>query len=72
MKKMIGLALWLVAFLVPFRYSILDTHELIENDGTTDNVTGLLSFVAMITLLFIGYWLVDSSSTKGTEDAHSH
>ena len=73
MKKMIGLALWLLAFLIPFKYAILDTSELIQEDGTTNEIKGLLHFVVMVALLFTGYALVDSLGPKpGTKEAHGH
>ncbi len=73
MKKLIGLALWLLAFLIPFRFAILDTDDLLQPDGSIDNIKGLISFVAMIALLFTGYALVDSASPKpGTDDSHGH
>ncbi|MBL7938733.1 MAG: hypothetical protein JNL43_05175 [Flavobacteriales bacterium] len=73
MKKLIGLALWLLAFLIPFRYAILDTGDLLQEDGSIDNIKGLLSFVVMLGLLFAGYALVDSSGPKpGSEEAHGH
>ncbi len=72
MKKMIGLALWLVALLVPFRYAILDSTDLVQPDGTVENMKGLLSFVAVIVLFFVGYALVDSSKKKASGEAHGH
>lgn len=72
MKKMIGLGLWLLAFALPFRFAILDTEDLQNADGTTDNVTGMLSFVAMLALLFIGYALVDSAGSKKGSVSHGH
>lgn len=72
MKKIIGLVLWLLAFLIPFRYSILDTDEVVAESGRADNTTGLISFVAMIALLFIGYWLVDSSAKTPSTEGHGH
>ncbi|MEZ4807702.1 MAG: hypothetical protein R2815_09595 [Flavobacteriales bacterium] len=67
MKKYIGFALWLLAFLIPFRYAILDTEEVVQDNGMADNITGLISFVAMLGLLFIGYALVDSAKPKVSE-----
>ncbi len=73
MKKLIGLALWLLAFLIPFKYSILDTDEVVLENGRADNITGLLCFVATIALLFIGYMLVDSGGSKpAADDGHGH
>ncbi|MBL7952097.1 MAG: hypothetical protein JNM62_10285 [Flavobacteriales bacterium] len=73
MKKLIGLALWLLAFLIPFRFAILDTGDLLQPDGSIDNIKGLISFVAMIALLFTGYALIDSASPKpGTGEPHGH
>ena len=70
MKKTIGLVLWLLAFLIPFRYAILDTDDVVLESGRADNTMGLINFVAMLALLFIGYWLVDSS--KQSADSHGH
>lgn len=72
MKKIIGLALWLLAFLIPFKYAILNTDEVVREDGRADNIVGLLSFVGMIALLFAGYWLVDSSGAKAGSGSHGH
>ncbi|MCW5897742.1 MAG: hypothetical protein KIT10_00615 [Flavobacteriales bacterium] len=65
MKKYIGLALWLIAFLIPFQFSLLST------DGV-GNIKGLISFVALIALVFIGYALVDSAGQKASGDGHGH
>lgn len=68
MKKIIGLVLWLLALLIPFRFAILDTDEMILENGRSNNTVGLISFVAMLALFFIGYALVDSASkAHGTE-----
>lgn len=64
-RKLIGLACWLLAFALPFGPSILNTQGV-------DNVTGLLSFVATITLIFLGYWLVDSSKPQPTAENNGH
>ncbi|HRF81497.1 MAG TPA: hypothetical protein PL070_15580 [Flavobacteriales bacterium] len=73
MKKLIGLALWLLAFALPFRFAILDTDDLLQADGSINNVKGLISFVAMLALLFTGYALIDSASPKpGSDDSHGH
>ena len=72
MKKLIGIALWLLAFLIPFKYAILNTKEVVHADGSADNIVGLMSFVAMIALLFIGYALVDSSAPKPGSGHHAH
>ncbi len=65
MKKIIGLVLWLLAFLIPFQYSLLAT----EGVG---NVTGLVSFVALLVLVFVGYLLVDSSGKQPAEGHSGH
>lgn len=73
MKKLIGLALWLLAFLIPFRYAILDTDDLLQPDGSIDNIKGLLHFVFMLALLFTGYALIDSAEPKtDTGESHGH
>ncbi|MFN3875591.1 MAG: hypothetical protein ACK4L7_06735 [Flavobacteriales bacterium] len=73
MKKIIGLALWLLALLIPFRYAILETDDVVLSDGSANNTLGLISFIAMLALLFIGYALVDSSgSAKASSEGHSH
>ena len=55
MKKYIGYVLWLLAFIIPFRSSFLETSEV-------GNMPGLFSFLAVLALLFAGYALVDSAS----------
>lgn len=73
MKKIIGLVMWLAAFALPFRHAILNTKEVVVDDGRADNITGLISFVGMIALFFIGYALVDSSGTKkASPEGHGH
>ena len=73
MKKIIGLVMWLAAFAIPFRHAILNTKEVLVDDGRADNITGLISFVIMIALLFGGYALVYSAGTKKVEGAgHGH
>ncbi|HOP43630.1 MAG: hypothetical protein R2810_10045 [Flavobacteriales bacterium] len=70
-KKIAGLVAWLIAFALPFQYALLNTEEVVKEDGSANNTLGLISFVAMLALVFIGYALVDSSSGKGSE-AHGH
>ena len=72
MKKIIGFALWLLAFLIPFKYAILNTDDVVMEDGRADNITGLLAFVAMIALIFTGYALVDSAGKKAPAEGHGH
>jgi uncharacterized membrane protein YccF (DUF307 family) len=69
MKKYLGLACWIAALLIPFRYSILDTDLLMNEQGQTNNMVGLISFVAVLTFFFIGYWLVDSAK-QSTDHGH--
>lgn len=71
MKKLIGIALWILALAIPFRFAILDTDDTVHADGLPNNAEGLISFLAMLTLFFIGYWLVDSSKSQGAE-SHGH
>ncbi|HRH38724.1 MAG TPA: hypothetical protein PK760_10285 [Flavobacteriales bacterium] len=71
-KKLIGLALWLLAFAIPFKYAILDTDEVVLDNGRADNITGLISFVAMIVLFFSGYMLIDGAGKKPSGEAHGH
>ena len=42
-------------------------HEIAHPDGTPNNTVGLISFVAMLTLVFVGYALVDASGKKAQE-----
>lgn len=73
MKKTIGIAIWVLALAIPFRFSILDTEDLLQPDGSINNIKGLISFVVMIALLFVGYALVDSASPKpGENGSHGH
>lgn len=70
MKKTIGLVLWLLALLIPFRFAILETDEVVLDSGRANNTVGLISFLVMLALLFIGYWLVDSA--KQSAGSHGH
>jgi hypothetical protein len=60
MKKYIGLALWIAALIIPFRFAILDTDQVVLDDGRADNV-----------MFFLGYALVDSAKNT-TEGHHGH
>jgi hypothetical protein len=71
-KKIIGLALWLLAFSLPFWWSLLNTDQVVYEDGSANNIKGLLSFVALLALLFIGYALVDSAGSKHATDNGHH
>ena len=62
-KKLIGWACWLLAFLLPARYSLLESEH-------ATNIQGLVSFVAFLFLVFFGYWLVDSSAEKSAGHGH--
>jgi len=66
-KKIIGLLCWLLAFTLPFQFSLLSPDEIAHPDGTPNNTVGLISFVAMLTLVFDGYALVDASGKKAQE-----
>jgi hypothetical protein len=54
-KKLLAIAVWLIAFAIPARYGLLET----EGVG---NITGLIGFVSFVALIFLGYYLMDSSS----------
>ncbi len=73
MKKIIGIAMWLIAFALPFRFAILDTDEVVLENGRADNITGLLSFVGMLALIFAGYAVFDSANAQKAEGgSHGH
>lgn len=63
MKKTIGLLCWLLAFLIPARFALLETEEI-------SNIPGLIAMVSFVFLVFLGYYLVDSSSTS--KESHGH
>lgn len=63
MKKTIGLLCWLLAFLIPARFALLESEKV-------SNIPGLISFVCFVFLVFLGYWLVDSSGDK--KKSHGH
>jgi len=71
MRKIIGLALWLVGLSLPFWWALLNTDAVVYEDGTANNMKGLFSFVALIGLFFIGYWLVDSANARDREGQHA-
>jgi hypothetical protein len=62
-KKIIGIGLWIVAFAIPFKFSLLNTEKV-------DNITGLISFVVLVALVFTGYALVDGSGKGAEEQGH--
>ncbi|HMN05185.1 MAG TPA: hypothetical protein PKD45_05620 [Flavobacteriales bacterium] len=65
-RKIIGYIIWLVAFLIPLQPAILST------DGVSNSI-GLINFVVLVTLVFVGYFLVDSGNTSGKAEAgHGH
>ena len=68
MRKIIGLALWLVGLSLPFWWALLNTDAVLYEDGTANNMKGLFSFVALIALFFIGYWLVDSAKKRSEKN----
>ena len=45
---------------------------MVLENGRANNTVGLISFVAMLALLFIGYWLVDSGGKKPSAEGHGH
>lgn len=63
MKKTIGLLCWLLAFLIPARFALLETEEI-------SNIPGLIAMVSFVFLVFLGYYLVDSSSAS--KESHGH
>ncbi|MCC6840642.1 MAG: hypothetical protein IT230_10830 [Flavobacteriales bacterium] len=62
-RKLLGYAVWLVAFLIPLQPSILDTEGI-------SNTVGVISFVALVVLVFLGYWLVDGAEAPKAEHGH--
>ncbi|MCB0772962.1 MAG: hypothetical protein KJZ58_12525 [Flavobacteriales bacterium] len=62
-RKLIGFACWLLALLIPFQHALLSTEDV-------SNSVGLISFVALVALVFLGYFLVDGASTA--EEGHGH
>ena len=65
-RKIIGYALWLLAFLIPFQSAILSTDEI-------GNVKGLISFIVLVVLIFVGYILVDGANAADKAKAgHEH
>ncbi len=69
-RKIIGLALWLVAFSLPFWWSMLNTDQVVYDDGSANNTKGLISFLAMVILVFAGYALVDGSKSDTAGSGH--
>jgi hypothetical protein len=69
-RKIVGLALWLVALTLPLWWSLLNTDAVVYEDGRADNIKGLLSFVVLLGLLFAGYALVDSAPSKTADHGH--
>ena len=66
-KKLIGFACWLIAFIIPAKWGLLETEHTLNQDGTTNNILGLAAFVAFVVLVFIGYILVDGAKSQKAE-----
>lgn len=64
-NRILGYICWLVAFLIPFQASLLSTEEV-------SNVKGLISFVALLILVFLGYILVDGANAAEKAKSHGH
>lgn len=65
-RKIIGYALWLLAFLIPFQSALLSTEDI-------GNVKGLISFVVLLALIFTGYILVDgANAAEKAKAGHGH
>ena len=62
-KKIAGFICWLFAFAIPAHFAFLESEK-------TGNIPGLIAFVSFVFLVFLGYWLVDSSSSK--TESHGH
>ena len=50
MKKYIGLALWIAALIIPFRFAILDTDQVVLEDGEIEHATGGFEVVGKLGL----------------------
>ena len=64
-RRIIGYLCWLAAFLIPFQSALLSTEEV-------GNVTGLVSFVILVFMVFLGYILVDGANAADKAKAHGH
>lgn len=62
-RKLIGYAIWLIAFIFPLQPSILDVDN-------TSNTMGVVSFVILVVLVFLGYFLVDGADEPKAEHGH--
>lgn len=72
-RTLIAWALWLIAFIFPLRMAILNTSEIMREDGSgAKNLFGLACFVVGLTMVFIGYWLKDSTTGPKAGGAHGH
>ncbi len=69
-RKLIGLALWLAALTLPFWWAMLNTDQVVYEDGRANNTKGLISFVVFMALLFTGYALVDSAKQNASDTGH--
>lgn len=56
-RKILGYVIWLIAFLIPLQPAILSADEV-------GNTTGLVSFVALVVLVFAGYLLWESGRAE--------
>jgi tellurite resistance protein TehA-like permease len=66
-NMIIGWVIWSIGLLIPMHAGLLDTENVLTEEGHIDNVTGLLSFVAFVACMFIGYMFYDSGSSRAQE-----
>lgn len=64
-RKILGYIVWLIAFLIPLQPSILSADEV-------SNTVGLVSFVALVVLVFVGYLLWESGKAEESAQAKPH
>ena len=73
MRTYLAWAIWLIAFIFPLRMAILNTVEIMHEDGSgPKNLLGLAYFVVGLTLVFVGYWLKDSTAGPKADSAQGH
>lgn len=64
-RRTIGYVIWFLAFLIPLQPALLST------DGIS-NVTGLISFVVLVVMVFLGYILVDGANAAEKKAQAGH
>lgn len=71
-NKIIGWVLWGIGLAWPIHSGLLDTENVIYEDGSPNNIKGLTMFILTVVFLFAGYFFYDKGSSPKPAPETSH